>query len=248
MKIKSVLFALVIAGIVLNGCAGSPSYSPSPESSGQIMPNFEGFTPEDYSGITVIEYDPNSLQPQYNLDGSITMFSTKSVQFKIMPMIGIKDQNPPNRGPLNRTAEEFDEKISQYEADLAANPEDYDACIMLAGLYIDRNDPGDADMAVKYSNQALAIRKDDSDAIYARGLAYSNKNDVSSRDNALGDLEIVLRSNVQRMKGVYYVMGMIYSKSVKIDEAIEAFEKVKAIDPDFVDTNEILDLLYSFKK
>ena len=112
---------------------------------------------------------------------------------------------------------------------------------MLAGLHIDRGLPGDADLAVKYSDRALTISKDDPQALYARGLAYSEKGDNAK---ALNDLTAVLMSNIQSMKGVYYVMGMIQYKEGKIDEAIASFEKVKAIDPEFVDIDEILEGLY----
>jgi tetratricopeptide (TPR) repeat protein len=59
---------------------------------------------------------------------------------------------------------------------------------------------------------------------------------------------MVLRTNIQSMKGVYYVMGMIYYKDGKTDEAISAFEKVKTIDPEFVDTGEVLEELYKKKQ
>jgi len=241
MKTKTALFVLVVTGIVLFGCASSPSGS-----SGQINPSFDGFTPGGYTNSTTLEYQVNTFQPQYNRDGTITMFTVGRVQIKILPMTNTRRSS---RGALSRTAEEFNTLIKQYEEQLAANPQDYDACIMLAGLYIDRGDnPGDADQAVKYSDRALAIRRNDADALYTRGIAYSEMGDRPSRAKALSDLEQVLRLNLQRMKGVYYVMGMIYYKDENIDKAIEAFEKVKTIDPAFVDVNEILEVLYSYRK
>ena len=238
MKTKTVLFILAMMGIVLFGCTSSPSGNSS-----QIRPSFDGFTPDGQLRPLILEPNPNSL-PQYNQDGSVTAFTVNGIAFKFMPMTF----SGSSRGALTRTTDEFDALIKQYEANLAANPQDYDTCIMLAGLYIDRgNNPGDADMAIKYSDQALAINNNDSDALYARALAYNAKGDDSSRAMALSDLEIVLRTNIQRMKGVYYVMGMINYKSDKIDEAIEAFEKVRAIDPGFIDTDEILEVLYSYK-
>jgi tetratricopeptide (TPR) repeat protein len=231
MRTKIVLFVLITAGIVLYGCAGTPK--------AQVTPSFEGFTPGGTTTYAVLEFDASSLQPQNNPDGSITVFSKGNFQFKIMPMT-----RGDSRGALSRTNSEFDALIKQNEAKLAANPQDYDACIVLAGLYIDRGRDGDADLAVKYSDMALAIRQDDAEALYARGLAFNKKGDSSK---ALGDLEAVLKTNIQSMKGVYYLMGMINYKDGKIDEAIEAFEKVKAIDPKFVDTDEILEVLYQKK-
>jgi len=239
MKTKIALFVLIVMGFVLGGCAGTPSGS-----SDSAPPSLDGLTPGEYSPAVTI-YKENPLIPHYNeKDGSLTMFTTKSIAFKIMPMTRTRS----SRGPLDRTPDEFSAVIKQYEAQLAANPQDYDACIMLASLYIDRGNPGDADLAVKYSDQALGIRKGDSDALYARGLAYSEKTDKSSWDKALSDLEQVLRSNLSSMKGVLYVMGMLYYKEDRIDEAIASFEKVKTIDPEFVDIDEILEVLYKRKK
>jgi len=235
MKTKNLAFVLVLAGIVVCSCVSTQSGS-----SGQIKPSFDGFTPGEYPNTVIYQYDSKAIQPTYNKDGSITVLTTGNVQVKILPMTNTK-----GRGALNRSTEEFDKLIKQYESTLTANPKDYDACIMLAGLYIDRGKEGDADKAVKYSDQALAIRKDDADALYVRGIAYNEKGDNAK---ALNDLEVVLKTNLQSMKGVYYLMGIIYYKDGKIDEAITAFEKVKTIDPEFVDTDEVLDVLYNKKK
>jgi len=236
MKTKIVLFVLVVTGIAICGCASNPSGG-----SGQIRPNLDGFAPGETSSVSY-PYDPKAVQPTYNRDGSITVFTAGNFQVKILPM-NFKG----SRSALNRTTDEFDRLIRQYETALTANPQDYDACIMLAGLYIDRGKDGDADLAVKYSDQALAIRKNDADALYVRGIAFNEKGDSASRAKAINDLEVVLKSNLQSMKGVYYLMGMIYYKEGKIDEAITAFEKVKTIDPEFVDTNEVLEELYKKK-
>jgi tetratricopeptide (TPR) repeat protein len=239
MKTKILLLVSVAAGIAVFGCASTGS-------SGQIKTNLDGFTPGEKPTTLVYEYDAKT-QPTYNKDGSITVLTTKNVQIRILPMT-----NTRGRGALNRSTEEFDKLIRQYEAEIKTNPQNYDTYIMLAGLYIDRGKPGDADMAVKYGDQALAVSKDNAaalaNALYVRAIAYSEKDDKASRAKALEDLEQVLKTNLQSMKGAYYIMGMIYYKEEKIDEAITAFEKVKNMDPEFVDTNEILDVLYSKKK
>jgi len=237
MKTKIALFVLVLTGIVILGCASSQSGS-----SGQIKPSLDGFTPGENPPAVAYQYKSKAGKPTYNRDGSITVMTTGNFQIKILPFT-----NTRGRGALNRSPEEFERIRKQYEANLAANPQDYDACIMLAGLYIDRGKEGDADIAVKYSDQALAIRKNDADALYVRGIAFNEKGDSASRAKAINDLEVVLKSNLQSMKGVYYLMGMIYYKEGKIDEAITAFEKVKTIDPEFVDTNEVLEELYKKK-
>jgi tetratricopeptide (TPR) repeat protein len=231
LKTKLVFFLVIIAGIIFYGCVSVRKT--------QITPYFKDIIPGENTGYQVPEFEAGSMRTQYNPDGTITLFSKGSFHFRIMPMT---DNNM--RGALSRTNGEFDTLIKRYETDLAANPQDFDACIMLTGLYIDRGRAGDADLALKYSNMALSIRQDDAEALYARGLAYNKKGDSSL---ALGDLVTVLRTNIQSMKGVYYIMGTIYYKEGKTDEAIEAFEKVKTIDPEFVDTNEILEMLYKKK-
>jgi tetratricopeptide (TPR) repeat protein len=228
---RKVFLVLVATGMILSGCAGTGK--------AQINPGFDGLTPGG-AGYAVPEFEEGSMQPQYDPDGSITLFSKGSIRFRIMPMTA----NGNTRGALPGPNGELDTLIKRYEADLAANPRDFDACIMLAGLYIDRGRDGDADLAVRYCNTALAVRRDDAEALYARGLAYNARGDSSP---ALVDLVAVLRTNIQSMKGVYYIMGMIYYKDGKIDEAIESFEKVETIDPEFVDIDEILELLYQMK-
>jgi tetratricopeptide (TPR) repeat protein len=225
------LFILIATGMILFGCAGTRS--------AQINPGFDGLTPGGTS-YAVPESGESSLQPQYDLDGSITLFSKGNIRFSIMPMT----MNGATRGALPGPSGEFDTLIKRYEADLAANPRDFDTCIMLAGLYINRGRDGDADLAVRYCNTALAVRRGDAEALYARGLAYNAKGESAP---ALVDLVAVLRTDIQSMKGVYYIMGMIYYNDGKIDEAIESFEKVKTIDPEFVDIDEILEMLYQMK-
>lgn len=237
---KIVLFILVVTGIAICGCAGGPSGI-----SGQTKPSFDGFTPGEYPTDVVSQYDTKVVQPIYNDDGSITVMTIGNIRIKISPMNSIrsKGENVPDRSP-----EEFDRLIKQSEAVLAATPQDYEACFTLASLYVDRNKKGDADMAIKYSDQALAIRKDDADALYIRGIAYNNKGDSPSRDRAINDLESVLKLNLQSMKSVYYLLGKIYSRNGNIDKAITAFEKVKTIDPDFVDVDDVLEDLYKIKE
>jgi tetratricopeptide (TPR) repeat protein len=235
MKIKIALIVFVAIGIVFYGCVGSPSGSSS-----QISTNLEGFTPSQ--NPINLEFNLNtSQQPTYNEDGSVTLFSTGNFQFKIMPMSFGNSRGAAREPTL--TTEVFNELIQQYEADLAANPNDFDACMALASLYLDIDRRGDADKAIKYSNQAFTIRQGDPDALYARGLAYYKNGDYP---NALSDLQMVLRTNIQSMKSVYYTMGMIYSMDGDIDQAIKAFEKVKAFDPEFEGINAILEDLYRY--
>ena len=239
MKIK--LFVLIVMGITLIGCAVSSSGISS-----QTSPSSNGLTPGNNIINAIHESGPNASRPQQNPDGSVTFFTIGKVQFKFGPMTR---SSGGTRSAQRGSTAELDEQIKQHEAYLATNLRDYDTCIMLAGLYIESgNDPGDADMAIKYCTQALAINNSDTDVLFARALAYSKKEDPSSRAMGLKDLEVVLKSNRQRMTGAYYVMGVIYYKDQQIDKAIEAFENVKAIDPEYIDTAEILEVLYRNKK
>jgi tetratricopeptide (TPR) repeat protein len=235
MKAKIILLSLTVMGIIFSACAGSPA---PVDRYGAMQPVIQNYSPDGVQPDLLNLNTTNSFQTQYNSnDGSITVLNLGGFQVKIMPMTDGR-----SRGALNRTNDEFAAVIAKYEADLQNNPRDYDACIVLAGLYIDRGRPGDAESALKYSNQALEISQNDPQALYTRSLAYVEQNE---NDKALSDLETVLKTNLQSMKGVYYVMGMIYYKDGKVEEAIDAFEKVKAFDPEFVDTDEILKILYS---
>jgi tetratricopeptide (TPR) repeat protein len=229
---------LAAAGIILAACAsGAPV---APDGFGNIQPVIQSYDEAGKPRLDImILQSESSLNPEINPDGSLTLFNFKNFQIKIMPMTV-----PRSRGALDRTTEEFDNLIAQYTGTVKANPQDYDAYIMLAGLYIDRGGPGDGELAVEYSTKALEISQNNPQALYARGLGYSKLGDSSS---ALNDLETVLKTNLQSMKGVYYVMGMIYYKDGKIDEAIEVFEKVRTLDPGFVDTDEVLEQLYNLK-
>jgi tetratricopeptide (TPR) repeat protein len=151
------------------------------------------------------------------------------------------------RGALNKTTGESDTLIGEYERTIRANPGDYDANIKLAGLYYDRGKPGDAEQSIRYSSRALELNLNDPLALYARGLAYAEQGESSK---ALDDLQVVtvLVSNPDSAKGVYYVMGTIHYKDGNVEEAIDAFEQVKNLDPGFVDTGKILEQLYGYQK
>ena len=141
--------------------------------------------------------------------------------------------------------------IKKNQAVLEKNPNDYQACIMLAGLYIDRGQPGDLNEAVKYTNMALALENNSPHAIYTRSIAYFKNNE---NDKAIKDIETLMEINLQSVKGAYYLMGLIYYKeeaqlrnngnitaaAVKLDAAIDAFENVALFEPDFADIQEIL--------
>jgi tetratricopeptide (TPR) repeat protein len=235
MKRKGVFLALTAAVIVLAGCTGTPA---TVDRYGNMQLSIQNYVTENPNSM-VLDYESKAFLPHLNPDGSWTLFNVNNLQIKMMPMTDGR-----TKGALNPSTE-LDELIAKYEDDLKANPQDYDTNIMLAGLYIDRDKPGDAAEAVKYSSMALTIKQDDPQALYARGLSYK---ETGESDKALSDLQAVLKSSIQSVKGVYYIMGTIYTKEKKVDDAIDAFEKVAALDPGFADTQEILEVLYQQKQ
>jgi hypothetical protein len=55
--------------------------------------------------------------------------------------------------------------------------------------------------------------------------------------------------DIQSAKSVYYLMGMIYAMDLRTNnEAINAFERVAALDPDFIDIKDVLMVLYSRRR
>jgi tetratricopeptide (TPR) repeat protein len=183
-----------------------------------------------------------TLLPQPGPDGTITLFTVGNFAFKILPMSF--DALNRTRGPLDRSTDEFDALIAQYTQVLEDNPQDYETCIQLAGLYIDRGNPGDAEQAIRYSGQAIEISEGDPAAYYARGVVYVKQGES---EKAIQDLQTVLRQRIDGMKGIYYIIGMTEHKAGHTDKAIEAFEKVRAIEPGFADTDEILETLYGLR-
>jgi tetratricopeptide (TPR) repeat protein len=96
-------------------------------------------------------------------------------------------------------------------------------------------------MISDYTNK-IEANPNDHDARIMRGLAryslayYTN----GEYKDALEDLQAVSEMNPQGMEGVYYALGNIYYQIGKDEKAIEAFEKVKTINPEFADVNEVL--------
>jgi len=96
-------------------------------------------------------------------------------------------------------------------------------------------------MISDYTKKIEANPKDNNARIM-RGLLYFKNGEYV---NALKDLQAVSEMNPRGMEGVYYAMGKSYYEIGENDKAIEAFEKIKAINPEFADVNEILTLLKS---
>jgi len=142
------------------------------------------------------------------------------------------------RGEFNKMPDELSEEITKYTDAFNANTNDYDTCMDLVRLYMQMN--SEAEKVIEYSTKALDIRKGDPSALYARGLAWYKMG--GHNPDALNDLQALLEMDIQS-KEAYYTIGRVYLDEKENKKAREAFEACKAIDPDFADVNEILDLL-----
>ena len=143
-----------------------------------------------------------------------------------------------HRGESDNKTNEPGEEITKYTEAFNANPNDYDTCKELFLLYMQMD--SEAKKAVEYSNKALDIREGDPLALYARNLAYFKMG--KRNPNVLNDLQMLLEMDIQS-KEAYYAIGRVYLVEKEPEKAREAFEKCKAIDPDFSDVNERLELL-----
>jgi tetratricopeptide (TPR) repeat protein len=85
--------------------------------------------------------------------------------------------------------------------------------------------------------QKIEANPNERDAHIMRGLAYYKNYNYTK---AIEDLLTVSEMN-KGMEGVYYALGNCYYEIGKKDKAIEAFEKVKAIDPEFADIKKTLE-------
>jgi tetratricopeptide (TPR) repeat protein len=183
MKRKACLLVLAAIVMILVGCGGTPApVSRSGEVQRSVVP------PNLKPSPQILEPARENLAPWLtaaNPDGSITIFTAGNVQIKILPMTFSG-----TRGALDRSTSEFDALIAQYTKVIEENPSDYDTCIKLACLYIDRGKPGDAELAIQYSDKALQMSNNDpAAAYYTRGIAYSEKGD---NKKAVEDLHFLL--------------------------------------------------------
>ena len=226
MKVKMVL--LIALTLFLYGCATGAS--------GQIPPPAnDGYGPGMRPSPAVLEY---TFRPEFDMDWGLTLFSVRGIQIRVLPMTrGARSAG------ADQPAEELDDLIQQNEARLLATPQDFETYLVLATLHLKRGRNGDADAAFNYSNLALGIRTGDPGALYLRGLANQSMGDRASRTRALDDFTQVLNAGIEDVRGIYYVIGIIHLSDDNVSEAINAFESITAIDPNFADTHDILDIL-----
>jgi tetratricopeptide (TPR) repeat protein len=186
------------------------------------------------------EYDdPKPWLPKLNADGSSTIYEKGDIAVKIMPMTMTR-----TRGASNESSDQYTAEIERYAEVVKTDPRDYETCAALAAFYLNRGHPGDAELALTYVNRALAGMGNDPRLLLIRGLALAA---LGEDAEAVGDLETVITLNQQSQMSLYYVIGTIHYRAGNIEEAIKAFEKVHALDSDFMDIKSILAELNKYK-
>ncbi|MCL2800443.1 MAG: tetratricopeptide repeat protein [Treponema sp.] len=127
-------------------------------------------------------------------------------------------------------------QINENISKIKNNPDDYKALMNLAVLYLKSED---IDNAIKFASKVLEIKNETSlPALLVRGLAYY---EIFDHYNALKDFEEITNINKYNLEViVYYFIGSIHLREGRKEEAKNAFDKVKAIDPNFADVDQIL--------
>jgi tetratricopeptide (TPR) repeat protein len=184
------------------------------------------------------------LTPVTNKDGSITLFSISEIPIEL----NNSDIRKKGTASLSGDDVKTNAMIAQYLKKAETDPLDYESRINLTAYYYTRYCtlliPADLEGIVKFSDQALEINKDDSTAYYMRGIAYSEMGDSQK---AIDDLYASIETNPSSMKGAYYMIGQIEWKRGNIKAAIEAFETVYDIDPEFNDITKKLEEVYALQ-
>jgi tetratricopeptide (TPR) repeat protein len=134
---------------------------------------------------------------------------------------------------------EYNELIAAYDRALAEDPGNPGILTALAGLYADRNNPGDADLALRYSETALALLPGDPTPLYVRIAVYTNNRDYEKAVNTLYELIGVSGEDPV----IYYQIALIEEARGNNGKAAEALKKALELDPDFTAAREKLNLL-----
>ena len=241
MKRMFCLFTVISAGLALLSCAGMQHREDS-----EALKIFE----QDFEARWADTVDDRVLTPVANDDGSITLFSVNAIPIEVnLSNSGLSGKSG-SRGPAfpSKNDVKTNAMIAEYLKKAEADPLDYESRINLAAYYYTRYsirlDPGDLEEVVKFSDQALGINTDDSVAYYMRAVAYS---EIGDNQKAIDDLYNSIETNPSGMKGAYYRIGQIEQRAGNIKAAIEAFETVCDIDPEFSDTAEKLKELYNLQ-
>jgi tetratricopeptide (TPR) repeat protein len=134
---------------------------------------------------------------------------------------------------------EYNELIAAYDRALAEDPGNPGILTALAGLYAARNNPGDADLALQYSETALALLPGDPTLLYVKIEVYTNNRDYEKAVNTLYELIGVSGEDPV----IYYQICLIEKERGNKEKAVEALKKALELDPDFTEAREKLNLL-----
>ncbi|MDR3172764.1 MAG: tetratricopeptide repeat protein [Treponema sp.] len=156
------------------------------------------------------------------------------------PLVFTARQSAAYRESIADGSTEYDEDIEAYNQARTADPDNPGIPAVLAGFYTVRDKEGDADLAVKYSEAALALQPGDPALLFFRAMAYGNGQDYKGAIDAFQDLI--------KMAGedpfIYYLIAMNEVKRGGRDrEAVQALEKALDLEPDFAEAREELDRL-----
>jgi len=232
MKINVYIIVVIIAGI-LYGCAGKPD---TVESFDSDRPVFRD-SPYLMSDTANRGNYSEMFQSSYTKD-SITIFTFNDISITIDSVNSTR-----TRGRDIRPSGNYDAIIRQLENEHKINPDNYEVNIRLASSYINRalnESNSDAELAITILNEDLMINNNDPEALLMRGLAYRAWGKFEDSNNYF---MAFIRSGPHNTKGAYYLIGMNYWELGNNEEAIRAFRRVGALDPNFSDIKEILEIL-----
>jgi len=116
--------------------------------------------------------------------------------------------------------------ISSFRTSVEQNPDYYEGYLQLGLLFSELRDP----LAIDYFNNALEIRPNDRDALYARGM-FEQEHDM---------LNEAMKTYTQAIKAhpdfreAYYNMGYLHMYYLKLySEALKYFDQAVQVDPQY---------------
>ena len=122
---------------------------------------------------------------------------------------------------LNR----YDEAEKAFQKELEINPSDETAKYHLALTLIERKVR--TDEAIKYLNEAIALRSDYADAHYQLGKIYLEKNDIAK---AVEHLETAANADAKK-DYIHYQLSIAYRKAARAEDAareLKLYQELKA--------------------
>jgi tetratricopeptide (TPR) repeat protein len=116
--------------------------------------------------------------------------------------------------------------ISSFQTSVEQNPDNYNGYLQLGLLYTELNDP----LAIEYFENALAVKPNDKDALYAKGM-YEQEHEMYNE---------AMQSYTQAIKAhpdfreAYYNMGFLHMYYLKLyREGLNYFDQAIKVDPEY---------------